>query len=34
MFKERYGSHTRKHSVGSLQKTAVLETSHIIRTVL
>jgi hypothetical protein len=34
MFKEKFGSHTRKHSIDSLQKTAVLETSNIIRTVL
>jgi hypothetical protein len=34
MFKEKFGSHTRKHSVHSLQKTTILETSHIMLTVL
>ena len=32
--KEKFGSCTRKHSIDSLQKTAVLGTSHIIREVL
>jgi hypothetical protein len=34
MFKEKFGSHTRKHSIDSLQKIAILETSHIVRRVL
>jgi len=32
--KEKFGSGTRKHSIDSLQKTAILGTSHIIRKVL
>ena len=32
--KEKFGSCTRKHSIDSLQKTAILGTSHIIRKVL
>jgi len=32
--KRKFGSCTRKHSIDSLQKTAVLGTSHIIRKVL
>ena len=32
--KEKFGSCTGKHSIDSLQKTAVLGTSHIIRKVL
>jgi len=34
MFKEKFGSHTRKHSVDSLQKTTILETLHTIPRVL
>ena len=33
-FKEKFGNCTRKHSIDSLQKTAILGTSHIIRKVL
>ena len=33
-FKETFGSHTREHSVDSLQKAATLGTSHIIWKVL
>ena len=32
--KEKFGSCTRKHSIDSLQKTAILGTSHLIRKVL
>ena len=32
--KEKFGSGTRKHSIDSLQKTAILGTSHILRKVL
>ena len=32
--KEKFGSCTRKHSIDSVQKTAILGTSHIIRKVL
>ena len=32
--KEKFGSCTGKHSIDSLQKTAILGTSHIIRKVL
>ena len=32
--KEKFGNCTRKHSIDSLQKTAILGTSHIIRKVL
>ena len=32
--KEKFGSCTGKHSIDSLQKTAILGTSHIIRNVL
>jgi hypothetical protein len=34
MLKEKPGSYTRKHSIDSLQKTAILGTSHIIWKVL
>jgi len=33
-FKEKFGCHTRKHSIHSLQETTILGTSHIIRKVL
>ena len=34
-FKEKFGNYTRKtHSIDSLQKTAILGTSHMIRKVL
>ena len=33
-FKENFGSYTRKHSIHSLQKTAILGTPHIILKVL
>ena len=32
--KDKFGSCTRKHSIDSLQKTAILGTSHIIRKVV
>ena len=32
--KENFGNYTGKHSIDSLQKTAILGTSHIIRKVL
>ena len=33
-FKEKFGRYTGKHSIDSLQKTAIFGTSHIIRKVL
>jgi hypothetical protein len=33
-FKENFRSHTRKHSIDLLQKTAIIGTSHIIGEVL
>ena len=33
-FKDKFGNYTRNHSIDSLQKTAILGTSHIIRKVL
>jgi hypothetical protein len=33
-FKDKFGSHTRKNSIDSLQNTAILGTSHIIGEVL